>query len=685
MNHLARRGGIWWARLTVPAHLRTVAGRREFSKSTRTHELHVAKLVAAVLLADWRRQLFALQSRPMTEGVLKLIDGAPELADGGWVTLRDAVKYSGIGREYLLRKAAEGVLPLNARVQRLVGHSVPLSALNLNSPEQGTAGGYVIPHSHYMPEVAVPQIRDGVLPLTDSPDVANAVLTQGLESVVLVSFNVHDRPGEVFLPDLSDGLVVAVDQFEVRADDVNAIRARMAASLSPDAVKQAQELFRASLKPQRAEVGEMAQKLFSEALAAYATDTSGIPGQVASKTEQGQKRRGCALFMELVGDMPLHEVTPVRVREFRDKLKLVPGKANNIKKQYRRATMAETSAALHDAGENWPMMTDKARDERVLWLDQMFRWLVQQDWIKENPVAAVNGEHTQTAAERKANRQVKARRKAEGVEDDSDDRVPFTSEELQLIFGQAQYQTGNGAHIVKSNERWYPFEYWLPVIALHGGHRIKEVSQLWLDDLCQAPDGTWYFNINEVTPDKSLKNDESAPRQIPMSPVLIALGLIEYRERLRAEGYRRLFPELTCANTDAKYAKEPVRKMSKMFAGLGMVRDGSKVFHCLRANFNDAMLRVPMALLPFDNQRLVTFAQKKIFGHAAVGVDEQHYMSTAMSEKLEFVRHIKYELPNIAKFDIEAGVAAVRIALQQKKDDRRGREDMGPCNPEFYQ
>lgn len=61
-THLVRRGGIWWTRLVVPARLRVAAGRREFIQSCRTHELVIAKMVAAVLLADWRKQLLQLDS-----------------------------------------------------------------------------------------------------------------------------------------------------------------------------------------------------------------------------------------------------------------------------------------------------------------------------------------------------------------------------------------------------------------------------------------------------------------------------------------------------------------------------------------------------------------------------------------------------------------------------------------------
>ena len=82
-SYLVRRGGIWWTRLAVPVRLRVAAGRREFIQSCRTHELAIAKPVAAVLLADWRKQLLQLDSRQMSVDVLKLVGGSPILSGGG--------------------------------------------------------------------------------------------------------------------------------------------------------------------------------------------------------------------------------------------------------------------------------------------------------------------------------------------------------------------------------------------------------------------------------------------------------------------------------------------------------------------------------------------------------------------------------------------------------------------------
>lgn len=125
-NHLARRGGIWWARLVVPARLRKAARRREFTKSTRTHELHVAKLVAAVMIADWRKQLMRLEAHAMNSVVLKLLEPAPALAIGSTISI-DHASQLGIERTAVLRLwrleqfASWVALPLDAHRRRLNG------------------------------------------------------------------------------------------------------------------------------------------------------------------------------------------------------------------------------------------------------------------------------------------------------------------------------------------------------------------------------------------------------------------------------------------------------------------------------------------------------------------------------------------------------------------------------------
>ncbi len=232
---------------------------------------------------------------------------------------------------------------------------------------------------------------------------------------------------------------------------------------------------------------------------------------------------------------------------------------------------------------------------------------------------SLQGETGLTKADRK-----QARREA--LEEDETGREPFSPHELSMIFGQSWFATGSGADIDKPRF-WCPFEYWLSALGLFAGCRISEAAQLHLVDV-REEDEVWVLDINETTPDKSLKNEQSR-RLIPIHPRLIEMGFLRYCERLRKEGFRRVFPELTYATSDARYAKEPIRKMSQMLERLGMERNGQRVFHCLRHNMNNALARVPASAVPSADQHLLKFIRYTLMGHQ-VGddVNVRHYMST---------------------------------------------------------
>lgn len=266
-SHLVRRGGIWWVRLVIPARLRAIAGRREFIQSCRTHELAIAKLVAAVLLVGWRQQLLKLDSRNMSADVLKLVGGSHILSGGGWVPLAEAVGLSGISQDQLLRAAADGALNLFCRLSRVRGYLVQLDALE---PDDAMSGSVAIPQPRYMPASALESTQTGVLPVSDPDAIAAAVLADGLQSVAVVAFVVPGQPGMLFAPDTV--VTVDVGKFEVLATEVDAMRQRLAHSVSQSAIERAQELQKAALQPVSLSVGKKAHKRFSEALAAFAKD-----------------------------------------------------------------------------------------------------------------------------------------------------------------------------------------------------------------------------------------------------------------------------------------------------------------------------------------------------------------------------------------------------------------------------
>lgn len=228
MDGLSRRGGIWWARLVVPARLRERAQRREFIQSTRTHSLATGKLIASVLLADWRRQLFELERGPVNDQqVLKLLEGSPTLQGNGFLTLSEAADLTGLSLADLINEAAGGALDLGLKVSEpnRFGYVVPTCELQRDVPD-----GVIIPSSRkFAPSTAVD--ADMLGQFLRVPDggryEAQAVAARGLSVVQLVALEARwGDSSQLFLPDVT--AEIAPGDLVVRASSVEAVRVRWA-------------------------------------------------------------------------------------------------------------------------------------------------------------------------------------------------------------------------------------------------------------------------------------------------------------------------------------------------------------------------------------------------------------------------------------------------------------------------
>lgn len=684
MNHLTRRGGVWWARLVVPERLRATAGRREFVQSCRTHEIQVAKLVAAVLVADWRRQLLALESVAMSLDVLKIVDSAPAFATGGFMHLGEASSRSGIPQADLLRVAAAGRLGLYYNLNRVQGYLVPVTALEPVAAEFGPARaetwrsiGVVVPSPAQMPGGAVEYMASDDLRVSDSADVARAVLVDGFGSVEIVLFDAPGRDGWVFVP--NDVVRCDVARLEVSAVEVDRLRGAMAARVSASTLEAARTEQAARVMGRPGPSGKWSEKLFSWAVDQYCTLPDGLRRTLASDHEVRHRRAGMLIFGEFMGDLPLGQIDAEKLREFRDgPLKTFPANVNRLPGELRRATMMETIKALKADGRDWPLMSADMQAERMSWLFRFFRWLCESEgrYMRENISAGLT---TTPAVARKDRKD--AKRETGQDDQDEEGRRPFADGELVRIFSQAHYKTGGGHHVTKGNEGWSPFEYWLPLMSLYCGIRMSEATQLHLSDVVQIG-GVWCLDINEKTADKSLKTEEASSRRIPLHPELERLGFVRWCDRLRQEGYRRVFPELSYTNTPARYSKAAIRAMSSMLGNtLGAERDGTIVFHNFRKNANDAIARAPLEGVA--DPGLLQFIRYRVIGHKLPkDVNAAHYTSTTVEEMARLVNQVNYDcLPEIKAFDLEDGLRWVRRAPSKKPGWRRGlKEDMGPLN-----
>lgn len=677
MQGLHRRpSGVYVARVVVPPGLRAVLQRRELIQSTGTTVRAVAVVVASEVLARWRRQLHDLgrmvaTNAPMDSSeLLKIADGSPLLRSAGHVALVAAGDASGLGVEALLRAAADGALGLFWRAASVPGAVVSMNDLELNDPDpdEDSVGVRIVPPPRSMPPGAVRHVADNVLavPVDGVATIANRLLRGPDESVLLVAFDAPGRPGWLFAPDTV--VQVSRDVVEVLAAQVEVLRLKAASTINAAALKAARAAQRVEARGRVQVGGKWASRRFSEAVADYCTRHDGLPGTLAKAGEIRGRRNGLMWFAEFMGDPLLGKVDGDMLRAFRDgPLKTVPANANHLPASIRKATMPATIAALRADGQAFRVLHGDMQAERMQWLVRLFRWLHEKDYLTLNPAAGLRGDKGITRAQFKAQQR-------EDLGDEA--RGPFTPAELVTIFSTPTYRTGNGAHVTKGNERWRPFGFWLPMLGLFAGLRIREACQLWLEDVVQR-DGVWCLDINERELDKSLKTVESR-RVVPLHRVLIEAGFLVWCDALRAAGFKRVFPELTFSNGAAGYAKEPGRTMSAMLLKLGMPRDGKKVYHSLRHNANDALARVSDAAGMDEHMR--RFARYQLMGHA-VGddVNARHYTSASIAEKAAMISGMKFDIPAIQPFDIEAGLVAVRAALDNKMGERKGKEDMGPA------
>lgn len=663
MENLQRRAsGVYVTRLVIPMHLRRIVGKREFVATTGTHHLPVAKLVAVTLLARWRQQLIDLErlARPEAnmnhDSLIKIADGHPLLADDSYLPLEQAATVLGLNAADLLRAAANGRFGVYYRFASATGFLLPFADLE---PDDGEIGSSIVPERNAMPGNAVACVSSSVLgvPRNSAIAVASSLLVTG-QAVVLMFQAAGGDQHLGFIPDTQ--ITLTVNNAEVSTRELERFRRALVSKIEPDRIAAARSQQKMAMEATLPLTnGRNSHRLFSEALDAYTKNF--LPQKITSVKEIERVRSGIALFIEFEGDLRLADIDAERLRMFRDeKLSKVLARENQVRLKYKTRSMTESMETVSASG--WPVMSADERNQRMQWIGRMLNWLKEQKWITDNPATALKGESVENKAERRQTTLQKT------------DRQAFTEAELQLIFGAPWFITGKGELSRAGTYREFcPFRFWLPLLGVYVGGRINELCQLRLSDIRMTETGTWYIDINEDTADKSLKRQSDtgvcwSKRKVPVHPALIANGFIAWCERLRQEGYQRLFPELSW-NADSHYAKEPIRAMSQFFLSLGLPRDNTKVFHSFRHGFNNAIAKLVCS----------PEWRKRLMGHEpGSGVNEQHYLADPTpDESIAIVRQLSFSLPTIARFDVDEGVKAVQDALMRKKRGRGVVESLG--------
>jgi len=92
-----------------------------------------------------------------------------------------------------------------------------------------------------MPPGARDHIQSGILPLADSPVIANSVLPESLKVLDVLVFEMPDDPTVLFVP--NEPTCIKVGKLEVSTSELEALRRRLASDVTPEQVLRAQDVL----------------------------------------------------------------------------------------------------------------------------------------------------------------------------------------------------------------------------------------------------------------------------------------------------------------------------------------------------------------------------------------------------------------------------------------------------------
>lgn len=296
------------------------------------------------------------------------------------------------------------------------------------------------------------------------------------------------------------------------------------------------------------------------------------------------------LFVDIVGaDKPMNEVGVEEVDALRAALAVWPARAR-VRQEYKALSTRDIIKKAKK--EKPPGINARTKDKHLDNVRKFFTWAVQRHEMTHNPLAGVR-------LQTKAQRATLTRR-------------GFTGPELVALFAPNLRASHAGA----------PSFFWLPVLALHTGARLREVAQLRVVDVHEVG-GVWGIDINYHA--GPLKNTQSQ-RFIPLAAAVLALDFLDYVADVRSAGFDRVFPD---GSWTAKNG--PGDKVSKWFnrgytRAAGLV-DPALVFHSFRHTFADIADSVGLTeaqIGAITGHQSSTVLGKHYIRHKTVAVRRQH-------------------------------------------------------------
>ncbi len=242
------------------------------------------------------------------------------------------------------------------------------------------------------------------------------------------------------------------------------------------------------------------------------------------------------LLIDILGDVDVTSITKPMVTELRSTLQKLPP---NIYKKYPGQSIQQILSCKDEEA-----MSIKSVNKHISRLGALLRYCVDEGVISSNPASGLKISDKKRADE---------------------ERNAYSKDDVKKIINAVP------------RDSKLPERYWIPLIGLYSGMRLNEICQMYVSDIIKF-DGYWCISIN-AEKDKRLKNTASE-RVIPIHPVLLELGFLEYVECLQLSNSPRLWMNL--AWTDLTGYGNSFCKWYQRFNRIHVTDDPMKVFHSMR-------------------------------------------------------------------------------------------------------
>jgi integrase len=307
------------------------------------------------------------------------------------------------------------------------------------------------------------------------------------------------------------------------------------------------------------------------------------------------------LFLGLVGDKDLSEVSPDDMDQFMVALSQWPANASK-KPQHKGLTPKQVVAKAKGSSDK--KLAPRTKEKHLDRLRVFFKNCIDRRLIAYNPCDGL-----------------KVTGKAQ---DEEQTKQPFDEKDLRVLF--------DPSHVTPT----MPHKHWMPLLGLYTGARLNELAQLHVEDV-EYIDGIWGIHIQ-----RQVKN-KSSRRFIPLRQEILDLGFVEYTLDVKAAKFEHVFPGLTHEKNPGDgvgdwFNRTFLRKACK-------IADPAKSFHSFRHGFASWAERSGLS-----DARIA-----RLTGHSSGGsVLRKHYIQVAtLQERSEDIRIIRF--PSISIKQLKKG------------------------------